>query len=72
VHERVAWVAMETFAAACALSRWDTSLSRNDHSHDAVARLAIEDSLHRAEAWLREMHGNKDQLLRDVACPRPS
>jgi alkylation response protein AidB-like acyl-CoA dehydrogenase len=67
VHERVAWVAMEIFAAACALSRLDDELMRNDRSRAAVARLAVEDSLHRAETWLREMRNNNDQLLRKAA-----
>ncbi len=67
VLERIAWLAMELFASACALSRWDDDLRRNDHSHDAVARLFIADSLRRAETCVREMRNNDDQLLRDAA-----
>jgi alkylation response protein AidB-like acyl-CoA dehydrogenase len=67
VLERIAWLAMEIFASACALSRWDNELKRNDHSHDAVARLFIADSLRRAETQLRDMKSNDDQLLRDAA-----
>ena len=67
VQERIAWLAMELFASACALSRWDDELSRNDRKHDAVARLFIADSLRHAEACLREMRANDDQLLREAA-----
>jgi alkylation response protein AidB-like acyl-CoA dehydrogenase len=67
VHERVAWVAMEIFAAACTLSRWDDELQRNDRTNDAVARLLIVDSIRRAETCLREMGDNNDQLIRAAA-----
>ena len=67
VLERIAWVAMEIFASACVLSRWDDELRHNDHAHDAVARLFIADSLHRAETHLRKMRTNHDQLLRAAA-----
>jgi acyl-CoA dehydrogenase family member 9 len=68
VQERIAWLAMELFAAACALSRWDSELARNERRHDdAVARLALADSFRRAETCLREMHTNNDSRLRDAA-----
>jgi hypothetical protein len=67
VHERMAWVAMELFAAASALSRWDSELARGDRSHDAVARLMIADSFGRAQASLREMRANTDRLVREAA-----
>lgn len=67
VQERIAWLAMELFAAACALSRWDDELRRNDRTHDAVARLFVADALRNAETCLREMGSNDDQLLRDAA-----
>jgi alkylation response protein AidB-like acyl-CoA dehydrogenase len=67
VQERIAWLAMELFAAACALSRWDDELTRNDRTHDAVARLLVADSLRRAETCLREMRANDDQLLQEAA-----
>ena len=66
VQERIAWLAMELFATACALSRWDDELQRNDRTHDAVARLFVADSLRHAETCLREMRGNDDQLVRDA------
>jgi alkylation response protein AidB-like acyl-CoA dehydrogenase len=64
VQERIAWTAMELFAAACGLSRWDDELERNNRTHQEVARLLVADSLRRAEVCLREMHVNQDQLLR--------
>ena len=67
VLERIAWLAMELFATACALSRWDNDLQHNDHSHDAVARLFIADSLRRAETCLRDMSANDDELVREAA-----
>jgi alkylation response protein AidB-like acyl-CoA dehydrogenase len=63
VHERVAWLAMELFAAACALSRWDDERSRNDRTNDAVARLLIADSLRRAEGCLSSLKNNNDRLI---------
>jgi hypothetical protein len=67
VQERIAWLAMELFATACALSRWDDELTRNDHSHDAAARLLVAQSLRRAESYLQAMRSNDDQLVRDAA-----
>ncbi|HEX3600775.1 MAG TPA: acyl-CoA dehydrogenase family protein [Lacipirellulaceae bacterium] len=67
VQERIAGLAMELFAAACALSRWDDELSHNDRSHDATARLLIADSLRQADMCLLAMRTNDDPLLRDAA-----
>ncbi len=67
VQERIAWLAMELFATACALSRWDDELKRNDRSHDAVARLFVADALRHAESCLKAMHHNDDPLLREAA-----
>jgi acyl-CoA dehydrogenase family protein 9 len=66
VQERIAWLAMELFAAACALSRWDSELARNDRRQDAAARLALADSFGRAETHLREMLANDDSLVREA------
>jgi hypothetical protein len=66
VQERIAWLAMELFATACALSRWNHELKHNDRSHDAVARLFVADSLRRAEMCLESMGSNDDQLLREA------
>jgi alkylation response protein AidB-like acyl-CoA dehydrogenase len=67
VQERIAWVAMELFATACALSRWDDEIQRHDRSSDAVARLFVADSLRHADACLRAMRENDDLLLREAA-----
>jgi alkylation response protein AidB-like acyl-CoA dehydrogenase len=67
VQERIAWLAMELFATACALSRWDYELSRNDRSNDAAARLFIADSMRRATDCLAAMRNNDDQLIRTAA-----
>ena len=62
-QERIAWLAMELFATACALSRWDDELSRNDRSHNAAARYFVADSLRRAERCLLGTRDNDDQLV---------
>jgi alkylation response protein AidB-like acyl-CoA dehydrogenase len=67
VQERIAWLAMELFATACTLSRWDYELSRNDRTNDAAARLFIADSMRRADACLAAMRSNDDQLIRIAA-----
>ncbi len=67
VQERLAWLAMELFATACALSRWDHELTRNERAHDAVARLFVADSLRRSESCLEAMRKNDDQLIREAA-----
>jgi acyl-CoA dehydrogenase family protein 9 len=66
VQERIAWLAMELFASACALSRWDHELRQNDRTNDTAARYFIADSLRRAEMCLQGMHSNDDSLVRDV------
>jgi len=63
VQERIAWMAMELFAAACALSRWDDELQRGDRSHDAVAKLFLADALRHVEICSRELESNDDKLL---------
>jgi hypothetical protein len=69
VLERIAWLAMELFAAACALSRWDDELRRNDHTHDAAARLMVAQSLRRAEWCFQAMRDNDDSFVRAAARP---
>jgi hypothetical protein len=67
VLERIAWLSMELFASACALSRWDSELGHNERRHDAVARFFVADSLRRAEASLNDLRSNDDPLLRKAA-----
>jgi alkylation response protein AidB-like acyl-CoA dehydrogenase len=71
VLERIAWLAIELFASACALSRWDDGLRRGDHTNDAVARLFLADSLRRAETQLRDMRTNNDALIKGAARAMP-
>jgi hypothetical protein len=72
VQERIAWTAMELLATGCTLSRWDDELTRNDRTHDAVARLFVADSLRHAENCLQGMRTNDDGLVlaaaKDVLC----
>jgi hypothetical protein len=67
VQERIAWLAMELFASACALSRWDHELTQNDRTNDAAARYFLADSLRGAEMCLQGMHSNDDFLVREAA-----
>src|SRR3954469_6593276 len=67
VQERIAWLAMELFASACALSRWDHELTQDNRTNDAAARYFLADSLRRAELCLQGMHSNDDFLVRDAA-----
>lgn len=67
VQERIAWAAMELFASACTLSRWDWELRQNDRSNDAVARLFVADSLRHAKGCLRAIHSNDDKLVLSAA-----
>jgi len=64
VQERIAWLAMELFAAACALSRCDAELATGSRAMDAVAKLAISDSLSRARTARRELGSKDDRLIR--------
>lgn len=63
VQERIAWMAMELFAAACALSRLDNEMRSGDRSHEAVAKLFLADALRNAETSLRDVQSNDDKLL---------
>ena len=67
VQERISWVAMELFATACALSRWDDQLSRDDRTCHAVAQLFVTHSLRHAESCLRSLRDNDDGLLLKAA-----
>jgi alkylation response protein AidB-like acyl-CoA dehydrogenase len=67
VQERIAWIAMELFASATTLSRWDGELQRGERSNDAVARLLVGESLGHAETCLRAMGDNDDRLICDAA-----
>ena len=73
VQERIARAAMELFACACVLSRWDAELqavraddAANGASHSA-AELFLRGSFRRARRSLAEMHENDDILTSAVA-----
>jgi alkylation response protein AidB-like acyl-CoA dehydrogenase len=66
VQERIAWLAMELFASACALSRWDSELTHNNRTNEATARYFIADSLRRAERCLENLRSNDDYLIREL------
>ncbi|MFG0262746.1 MAG: acyl-CoA dehydrogenase family protein [Novipirellula sp. JB048] len=63
VLQRIAWVAMELFATACTLSRWDHEIATNHHTHDEVARWFVADSLRHVERGFRALRDNEDRLL---------
>jgi len=72
VQERIARAAMELFACACVLSRWDAGLQAGDAPaptglpHNA-AELFVRGSFRRARRSLAEMHENDDALTAAVA-----
>ena len=72
VQERIARAAMELFACACVLSRWDAGLQAGDSPaptglpHNA-AELFVRGSFRRARRSLAEMHENDDALTAAVA-----
>ncbi|TWU25382.1 putative acyl-CoA dehydrogenase [Novipirellula galeiformis] len=70
VLQRIAWIAMELYATACTLSRWDHELADNNHTHDAVARLFVADSLRHVDACFQGMRDNHDPLLLAAASPQ--
>ncbi|OAI55970.1 acyl-CoA dehydrogenase [Planctomyces sp. SCGC AG-212-M04] len=71
---RIANAAMELFASACALSRWDNEMFENSQRRIpggdalfAAARWFVTDSLATAERNLDALHSSADQLLLDAA-----
>ncbi len=60
VQERITWAAMELFATACVLSRWDHEGGGADNH---VAALFVTESLADAERWLDALGSNNDQTL---------
>src|SRR5437867_4047530 len=73
VQERIARAAMELFACACVLSRWDAELQAsatraetNDAPHSA-AELFLRGSFRRARRSLAEMHENDDAAVTATA-----
>ena len=73
VQERIARAAMELFACACVLSRWDAELQAGNGPAQAssaphrAAELFLRGSFRRARRSLAEMHENDDGLTTSVA-----
>lgn len=66
-QERLAWTAMDLFAVACVLSRWDDALSRNDGRHDAVARYFVDTAFRDIDEHLASLRSNDDGTLLEAA-----
>jgi alkylation response protein AidB-like acyl-CoA dehydrogenase len=67
VQQRLAWAAMEIFASATALSRWDDELARHQSRHNAAARLLLMESSAEIRYWLDQLRHNHDDAIRDAA-----
>src|SRR6185295_1156133 len=73
VQERIARAAMELFASACVLSRWDSELQAagaNPAPADArfgAAELFLRGSFRRMRRSLAEMHDNDDAAVTATA-----
>src|ERR1051325_9518457 len=73
VQERIARAAMELFACACVLSRWDAELQSGGGSAAATggppraAELFLRGSVRRARRSLAEMHENDDAAVTATA-----
>ncbi|MBI3876881.1 MAG: acyl-CoA dehydrogenase family protein [Verrucomicrobia bacterium] len=73
VQERLARAAMELFASACTLSRWDAEFQaggpqfETDGATHGTAELFLRGSFRRARRSLAEMHENDDALTSAVA-----
>ena len=69
VQERIAGTAIEMFASACVLSRWDAELQEVGRNGDAVAgnhraaELFLRQSFHRIRRFLSELTDNDDKIL---------
>jgi len=73
VHERIARAAIELFASACVLSRWDAEVQsmagevRHNGTTGSAADLFLSGSLRRARQWLAELRDNDDPGLNAAA-----
>ncbi len=81
VQERIAGTAMEMFAAACVLSRWDAELqatARNGsdlHATNPAADLFLRRSFRKMRGFLHGLNDNDDQVLlrtADAALGKPN
>jgi len=73
VQERIARAAMELFASACVLSRWDSELQAAGSGGDpgdarfGAAELFLRGSFRRMRRSLAEMHDNDDDAVTAIA-----
>jgi alkylation response protein AidB-like acyl-CoA dehydrogenase len=64
---RIASAAMELFATACVLSRWDSDLAAGDTANSAAAHWFVTDSLALADRSLSDLHSPADKPLLEAA-----
>jgi alkylation response protein AidB-like acyl-CoA dehydrogenase len=67
VQERIANVAMELFASACVLSRWDADLQAGLMHRDRAAEVFLRQSARRSQRWLAELRDNDDEAVTAAA-----
>jgi alkylation response protein AidB-like acyl-CoA dehydrogenase len=67
LQERIAKAAMELFASACVLSRWDADLQAGVTRGDQAAALFLRESSRRASRALAELRENDDVTLNAAA-----
>jgi acyl-CoA dehydrogenase family protein 9 len=67
LQERIANVAIEIFASACVLSRWDADLQAGARHADTAAALFLRESYRRARRFLAEVRDNDDELVTAAA-----
>ncbi len=69
-QQRIAAAAVELFASACVLSRWDAELQSAAGANGAMhtaASLFLHRSLRRVRRWLAKLHQNDDALVTAAA-----
>jgi acyl-CoA dehydrogenase family protein 9 len=67
VQERIANPAMELFASACVLSRWESDLQAGRTRHVAAAALFLRESSRRIVRCLAELRDNDDEAVTAAA-----
>jgi alkylation response protein AidB-like acyl-CoA dehydrogenase len=67
VQERIANMAMELFASACVLSRWDADLQAGIMHRDRAAALFMRESARRVRRWMAELNDNDDDAVTAAA-----
>ena len=67
LQARIANAAMELFASACVLSRWDADLRTGIMHHDRAAALFVRESSRRTRRFLAELRDNDDEVVTAAA-----